>query len=59
MTSAVWNCVIYSWFNPQFKETLLEALGRNGQLPFIRVRKRSSLPSINIGTSVTRGSKAI
>lgn len=25
MTSAVWNFVIYSWFNPQFKETLLLA----------------------------------
>ncbi|CAD5221940.1 unnamed protein product [Bursaphelenchus okinawaensis] len=24
MTSAVWNFVIYSWFNPQFKETLLQ-----------------------------------
>lgn len=54
MTSAIWNCIIYSWFNPQFKETLLEALGRDMKIPFINRRKQSSLPSPNMGTFVSR-----
>lgn len=28
MTSAVWNPIIYSWFNPHFKETLRRAIER-------------------------------
>ncbi|KAI6211746.1 G-PROTEIN-RECEP-F1-2 domain-containing protein [Aphelenchoides besseyi] len=33
MTSSVWNFVIYSWFNPQFKETLLQIVKRQRERP--------------------------
>uniref|UniRef100_A0A915CY94 G-protein coupled receptors family 1 profile domain-containing protein n=1 Tax=Ditylenchus dipsaci TaxID=166011 RepID=A0A915CY94_9BILA len=36
MTSAVWNPVIYSWFNPQFKETLRSSLKRRKSQAAIR-----------------------
>lgn len=65
MTSAIWNCVIYSWFNPQFKETLLEALKSDAHVPKLIntvVQKRGSLPSsANINATYVnrtpRGSK--
>jgi hypothetical protein len=31
MTSAVWNPIIYSFFNPQFKDTIRMALERRRQ----------------------------
>uniref|UniRef100_A0A914DEM0 G-protein coupled receptors family 1 profile domain-containing protein n=1 Tax=Acrobeloides nanus TaxID=290746 RepID=A0A914DEM0_9BILA len=32
MTSAVWNPIIYSWFNPQFRSTLKNAFARNAHM---------------------------
>lgn len=32
MTSAVWNPIIYSWFNPQFRSTLKSTFARNAQM---------------------------
>uniref|UniRef100_A0AC34FCB4 G-protein coupled receptors family 1 profile domain-containing protein n=1 Tax=Panagrolaimus sp. ES5 TaxID=591445 RepID=A0AC34FCB4_9BILA len=39
MTSAAWNPIFYSWFNPQFRDTLKTAFGRK---PLRRLSKRST-----------------
>ena len=40
MTSAVWNPIIYSWFNPQFKQTLRSSLKARERR--ITVKRQSS-----------------
>ncbi|KAI6221934.1 G-PROTEIN-RECEP-F1-2 domain-containing protein [Aphelenchoides fujianensis] len=45
MCSAVANVVIYSWFNPQFKETLMQIVDRQrSRSPLAGLRKLSNAP---------------
>ena len=39
MTSAAWNPIFYSWFNPQFRDTVKTAFGRKS---LRRLSKRSA-----------------
>lgn len=53
MTSAVWNPIIYSWFNPQFKETLLRSIQDKRIANTIGERRVNSICRISRGLSIS------
>uniref|UniRef100_A0A7E4W7N6 G_PROTEIN_RECEP_F1_2 domain-containing protein n=1 Tax=Panagrellus redivivus TaxID=6233 RepID=A0A7E4W7N6_PANRE len=55
MTSAVWNPIIYSWFNPQFRDTVRKALRRRSPSQYGSMLK--SPASVARATSFRQGCK--